>query len=110
MPATFRLKRSELSALLLSAGVHVAVLLSLLFVTYRVQFDDVKIAIESLFTEERTPEEFTRELTQETEISETMNMSRGERMSVPSHPVRAVQPSPRPRLRVPNRFPIRRWR
>ena len=77
MPATFRLKRSEISAFLLSAGLHLAVLLALLFLTYQVQFDDVKVAIESLFSEERTPEEFTRELTQETEISETMNIVSG---------------------------------
>ena len=51
MPATFRLKRSEISAFLLSAGLHLAVLLALLFVTYQVQLEDVKVAIESLFSE-----------------------------------------------------------
>lgn len=72
-----RLKGSDITAIAVSAALHVVALLALLFVQFQVELDDVKLAIESLFSEERTPEEFTRDLTENTEVAENMNIVAG---------------------------------
>lgn len=77
MQALARFKRSEILGFALSMALHVVAIVTLLFVHLQLPLDDLKIAVESLFSEERPPEEFTREISDNTEISETLNMVAG---------------------------------
>lgn len=77
MPALQRIKTAEITGIALSASLHIVAVVFCLFVHYQVELEDVKVAIESLFTEERTAEEFTRELTENTDVAENMNIVSG---------------------------------
>lgn len=54
--------------------VHLAILAPLAFYTMATSGDELKIAIETMFAEERPPEEFTRELSLDQQVSETLNV------------------------------------
>ncbi|MFN9268492.1 MAG: vWA domain-containing protein [Planctomycetaceae bacterium] len=72
-----RWRPSEWTGAAISAALHLAVIVGLTMWHFDVQLDDMKVAVESLFSEERPPEEFTRELSENTETSETMNIVAG---------------------------------
>ena len=72
-----RWRPSEWTGAAISAALHLVVIVGLMMWHFDVQLDDMKVAVESLFSEERPPEEFTRELSENTETSETMNIVAG---------------------------------
>lgn len=69
-----KLLTREAKGYLISLGVHLAVLIPLTFVTFVIEKADLKVAIETLFAEERPAEDFTRELSLETQVSESLNV------------------------------------
>jgi hypothetical protein len=64
----------ETGGMVASLLVHLAILGPLAFWTMVTQSDDLKIAIETMFAEERPPEEFTREMSLDQQVSETLNV------------------------------------
>ncbi len=62
---------------LISLGLHIVVLTSLTWVTMHVQVDDLRVAIETAFSEDRTAEEFTKELNVESQVAESLNVVSG---------------------------------
>ena len=64
----------ETGGMVASLLVHLAILGPLAFWTMVSQNDDLKIAIETMFAEERPPEEFTREMSLDQQVSETLNV------------------------------------
>jgi hypothetical protein len=67
----------ELPGLGVSLVLHVAIGIILAFIHFQIQAEDLGLAVESLFETERTPEEFTRELSADTEVSETLGLVSG---------------------------------
>ncbi|MBI3862054.1 MAG: VWA domain-containing protein [Planctomycetia bacterium] len=67
----------ELSGVILSLGLHLVTGVTLAFFHFQHQADDLKLAIETIFDSDRAPEEFTRDLNSDTEVSETLNIVPG---------------------------------
>lgn len=67
----------ELGGLGASLALHGAVAVVLAFIHFQIQAEDLGLAVESLFETERTPEEFTRELSADTEVSENLAVIAG---------------------------------
>ncbi|MBS0262744.1 MAG: VWA domain-containing protein, partial [Planctomycetes bacterium] len=67
----------ELSGFILSLGLHLITGVTLAFFHFQHQQEDLKLSIETVLDTERTPEEFTRDLNSDTEVSETMNIVPG---------------------------------
>jgi von Willebrand factor type A domain len=67
----------ELSGLVLSLVFHAVTGVALAFFHFQQQSEDLKLSIETIFDAERQPEEFTRELNSDTEVSETLNITPG---------------------------------
>lgn len=72
------LRKNDVTAMAISAAVHVAVAALLLLIQFQAQLDDFKLSIESIFSEERSAEEFTRDLNQNTQTSETLSIVEGQ--------------------------------
>ena len=70
----FKFSTAEAKGLIASIVLHLLILGPLAFLTMTNHLDDLQVAIETVFSEERPPEEFTRELTADTQISETLNV------------------------------------
>lgn len=68
------IKKRELPAFVLSLVLHLAFLLPLAWIHLSSQVPELKVAIESLIEEERPAEEFTRELSADTQVAETLNV------------------------------------
>ena len=73
----FKFRGVEFSGLALSVVIHMVTGVSLAFVHFQQQSDDSKVSIETIFDSERLPEEFTRDLNSDTEVSETLNITPG---------------------------------
>lgn len=67
----------ELPGLGVSLALHAAVGLALAFIHFHIQAQDLSLAVESLFETERTSDEFTRELSPDTQVSETLSIVSG---------------------------------
>lgn len=67
----------ELGGLGVSLALHGAIAIALAFIHFQIQAKDLGLAVESLFETERTPEEFTKELSADTEVSETLGLIAG---------------------------------
>ncbi|HTI50552.1 MAG TPA: vWA domain-containing protein [Planctomycetaceae bacterium] len=67
----------ELPGVGISLALHATIAIALAFVHFRTQVADLSLAVESLFEAERTPEEFTKELGADTEVSETLSLISG---------------------------------
>src|SRR5258707_15383080 len=65
------------SGFALSVVFHLVTGVSLALVHFKQKSEEAKIAIETIFDSERLPEEFTRELNSDTEVSETLNITPG---------------------------------
>ncbi|HEY2249638.1 MAG TPA: vWA domain-containing protein, partial [Planctomycetaceae bacterium] len=61
----------------LSVAFHLITGVALAFVHFQQQAEQSKISIETILNEEREPEEFTRDLNSDTEVSETLNITPG---------------------------------
>ena len=72
-----RLRGILTSGIGLSVVFHLITGVSLAFVHFQQQAEQAKISIETIFDSERQPEEFTRELNTDTEVSETLNITPG---------------------------------
>lgn len=57
-----------------SLVLHLAAGVALAFLHFQIQAQDLSSTVESLFEAERTPDEFTRELSADTQVSETLNV------------------------------------
>ncbi len=75
--ALMELFRKNSAAFCLSAGLHLVVLMPLAFVKLYANLPQLQLALETFIEKERTPEEFTRELSLDTTISETQNFVAG---------------------------------
>ncbi|MFN0053340.1 MAG: vWA domain-containing protein [Planctomycetales bacterium] len=71
------MKRAELPGLSVSLALHLVVCIALAFMHFQHQAEDLALAVESLFETERTPDEFTRELAADTQVSESLNVISG---------------------------------
>lgn len=68
------LQAREVPAIAVSLLVHAVALVPLAWVHFSDQAETIKVAIETVFAEERPPEEFTKELNADTEVSETLSV------------------------------------
>ncbi len=71
------MKKQNLSAVAASLAVHVVALIALAMIKYQVGGQQLQMVLDSVFTEERTQEEFEQELDKSTEVAETMNLVAG---------------------------------
>ncbi|OYW11209.1 MAG: hypothetical protein B7Z55_19655, partial [Planctomycetales bacterium 12-60-4] len=71
------MKSKNISAFGLSLALHVVVLIALALIKYQVDNGDLKVALDSVFAEERVQEEFEQEVDVNTEVAETMNLIAG---------------------------------
>ncbi len=65
------------SAIAVSLSLHVAVLIALALIKYQVDNGDLKMVLDSVFSEERVQEEFEQEVDVSTDVAETMNFVAG---------------------------------
>lgn len=70
-------KQRQAPAFIISLALHLGILIPLAWVTTQGQIEDLKVAIETYFEEDRPPEEFTKEMNKDTEVSETTNVIAG---------------------------------
>ncbi len=71
------MKQAKASPFLVSLGVHIAILAMLGLLKYSVDKGNLQAVLDSVFTEERTQEEFEREADTSTQVAETMNFIAG---------------------------------
>lgn len=67
----------NLSAVGTSFLLHFVVLIALAFIKYQVDNGDLKMALDSVFSEERVQEEFEQQVDVSTDVAETMNFVAG---------------------------------
>jgi len=70
-------KPRDIRAYVTSLVLHLVVLIPLAYIHLESQSENLNAAIETVFSEDRPTEEFTRELNQDTEIADTMNVMAG---------------------------------
>lgn len=71
------LKRRDVPAFAASIALHLLFLVPLAYVHLQSQVDSLKVAIETVFSEERPPEEFTKDLNSDTTVAENLNVVAG---------------------------------
>ncbi len=72
-----RIRSALFSGFGLSVILHLITGVSLAFIHFQQELKESKISIETILNEEREPEEFTRDLNSDTEVSETLNITPG---------------------------------
>ena len=72
-----KLRGIATSGFALSVVFHLVTGVSLALVHFQQKSEEAKISIETIFDSERQPEEFTRDLNSDTEVSETLNITPG---------------------------------
>src|SRR5579863_1427976 len=72
-----KLRGAIFSGFGLSVVLHLVTGVALAFVHFAQKSEEAKISIETILNEEREPEEFTRDLNSDTEVSETLNITPG---------------------------------
>ena len=70
-------KQRQAPAYIVSLALHLGVLIPLAYLHTSGQLEDAKVAIDTFFSEERPPEEFTKELNVDKVVAETMNVTAG---------------------------------
>lgn len=70
-------QRRQIPAFVVSLALHLGILIPLAFIHAQGKLDDLKVAIETVFSEDRPPEEFTKELNVDKVVAETMNVTAG---------------------------------
>lgn len=76
-PMAVKIKRSSVSAVLVSFAIHFVALGSLAFVVQQVKNMDALIPIETVFDEERVQEQFEQQIEKATEAAQTMTYVAG---------------------------------
>ena len=71
------MKKAEIPGLGISLALHAVMLVGMAMFHFQHQLQDAQLAVESLFETERTPDEFTREMSADTQVSETLNFVAG---------------------------------
>jgi len=77
-------RNSEYTALGVSVGIHVLLLMVMALIKFTLMDDSGQVAVETIFTDEREQQEFTQELDLNTEISQTMSVVSGATISTAS--------------------------
>jgi len=77
-------RTSDYTALSMSVGVHVVILLAMALIKFTLLDDGSEVAVETVFTDERTQQEFTQELDLNTEVSENLSVVAGAAISTAS--------------------------
>ncbi len=67
----------DLPGLGVSLALHAAIGVALALIHFQIHAQDLSLAVESLFETERTPDEFTREMSADTQVSETLSIVPG---------------------------------
>ena len=76
-PASRGLTSTILSGLFVSFLVHALILVSLSFIVFNGPLEQLQMIVDSVFSEERTQEDFSHEVEQSTEAAETVNYVAG---------------------------------
>ncbi len=77
-------RTSEYTALGVSVGIHVLLLIAMALIKFTLMDDSGQVAVETVFTDERQQQEFTQELDINTEISESLSVISGATISTAS--------------------------
>lgn len=71
------MKPKNASAFGISLGLHIVVIIALALIKYQVDNGDMKMVLDSVFSEDRTQEDFVTEVDKNTDVAETMNFVAG---------------------------------
>lgn len=71
------MKSQNASAFTISLGLHVIVIIALALIKYQIDGGDIKMVLDSVFSEERVQEDFEQEVDLRTDPAETMNLIAG---------------------------------
>lgn len=73
----FKFKRDIFAGLVISFTLHAVILIALSFIVFQVKLDNLQLALDSVFDQERIHEEFTEYVEQSTQASEVVNYVAG---------------------------------